>query len=125
MALYPGLQADPVLAESFYRWKYFDLEGRDTGYPSAFVAEASQGLAGFLGCLPFRIENQTQRFPAAWLVDWHLLPEFKGLGLGAQLLTCAMSVIPTLASIGITADAQKDSLRLVFITGSVFSLIHE
>ncbi len=107
LRVYPGLAREPEFAARYYEWKYFDVEGRDTGLPTGFVAEDAEGMAGFIGCLPFRLRRGESRSPAAWIADWHLLPRARGRGVGRALLRTAMDAIPMLACVNGSEDAER------------------
>ena len=106
-AVHPRLTSTPGLATSFYRWKYFDLEGRATGYPQAMLAEDGDGVLGFIGCLPFLLRYAGISYPAAWIADWHLAPRGRGVGLGRALLRQAMDAIPSLACVNGSSQAES------------------
>lgn len=103
---FPSFGADAAAAERFYRWKYFDTAGRDTGNPTAFAALDASGIAGFLGALPFWVRVEGKCHPAAWICDWRLAKRARGRGLGRALLDMAMETIPMLACINGSADAE-------------------
>jgi hypothetical protein len=105
--LYPVMARDPDFASSYYAWKYFDLGGRDTGYPSGFLAEDDAGIRGFIGCMPFTLRRRDARIPAGWIADWHLSTRARGTGLGRALLRHAASTVPALACVGGTPDAER------------------
>ncbi|MBN1449917.1 MAG: GNAT family N-acetyltransferase [Anaerolineales bacterium] len=104
---YPKLQRDRPFAERFYRWKYFDLVGRETGYPPAFWAEDEQGVAGFIGCMPFFLVHQQHAYPAGWIADWRLADRVRGQGVGQHLLHTAIDTVPTVCCINGSEEAQR------------------
>jgi hypothetical protein len=105
--VYPEFAADLAFAHAYAGWKYFDRDGRMTPYGSAILAEDGGGLAGLIGCLPFRLRRGHSAWDAAWIADWHLAPRARGRGLGRALLAEAVSSIPVLACINGSADAQR------------------
>jgi hypothetical protein len=107
MEIHPALRTDPDFARRYYHWKHFDLTGRATGYPSAFVAEDGEGIAGFIGCLPFVIRYNGNSSPAAWIADWRLSSRVRGHGLGRALLQTAIETIPTVACVSGSPDAER------------------
>jgi GNAT superfamily N-acetyltransferase len=102
----PLLGRDLAFAERYFRWKYFDLAGRDTGYPSGFVAEDAQGISGFLGCLPFTLQVDGWCAAGGWIADWSLATRARGKGIGRALLATARDMIPALACVEGTPEAQ-------------------
>ena len=106
-ARYPAMARDAGFAASYYAWKYFDLAGRNTGYPAGFLAEDEAGISGFIGCMPFTLRRGNARIAAGWIADWHLSDWARGKGLGRALLRYAIGAIPALACVGGTADAER------------------
>lgn len=104
---YSWLQAAGKAGQEYYAWKYLDLAGRDTGLPSAFVAEEGGRVVGFLGCLPFRLEYQGGRIRAGWVADWRLAASARGRGIGAALLRTAMESVPALACMNGSDEARR------------------
>ena len=107
LVVYPALAGDPAFATRFYRWKYFDLEGRDTGLPAGVVSVDATGICGFIGCMPFRLRHGEATTPAAWIADWHQAPRARGRGIGHALLRSAAELVPTLGCIDGTPDAAR------------------
>lgn len=106
LSVYPQLQADRAFAERFYHWKYFDLAGRDTGYPSVFIARQAEAVVGLMATLPFTLQYQKQHYPAGWVADWHLAAPVRGQGVGRSLLQTAIEALPVLGCINGSPDAQ-------------------
>ena len=52
--IYVQLRRARFLAQPDYRWKYFGVADRQTGYPSGFLAQRCNRGYEFLGRLPFR-----------------------------------------------------------------------
>ena len=107
LVVYPALAGDPAFATRYYRWKYFDLEGRDTGLPAGVVSVDAKGICGFIGCMPFRLRHGEATTPAAWIADWHLAPRARGRGVGHALLRSAAELVPTLGCIDGTPAAAR------------------
>ncbi len=107
LVVYPALAADPDFATRFYRWKYFDLAGRDTGLPAGVVAIDAAGICGFIGCMPFRLRLGAGTVPAAWIADWHLAPRARGRSIGRALLRSAAELVPVLGCIDGSASAAR------------------
>lgn len=104
---YPQLRSDHMFTEQFYRWKYFDLAGRETGYPAGFVAEDERKLVGFIGCMPFFLQYEHVSYPAGWIADWRLDDSVRGQGIGQQLLQAMITTIPAVACINGSLEAQR------------------
>jgi len=104
---YPEWRENPSLAARYYAWKYFDLDGRATNFPSALIAEDEQGIAGMIGCLPFALRRRGITSPAGWISDWRLASRSRGQGLGRELLRRAIAAIPTLACVNGSEEAER------------------
>jgi len=112
----PSFQIDPQFTHKFFAWKYFDLEGRETGFPPAFMALRRQKVVGFIGCMPFFLRSENAVLPAGWVADWKLLPEAKGYGIGRKLLGTAVGNLPAVACINGSQDAKKIFEQYGFLT---------
>lgn len=113
LQVFPTFQGERDFATRFFAWKYFDLEGRDTGYPPAFLAEDERGVMGFIGSMPFMLRYQGQHIPTGWVADWHLLDHARGRGLGRALLRASIDTVPAMACV----DGSQDAQRLYASTG--------
>ncbi|MEM7344832.1 MAG: GNAT family N-acetyltransferase [Chloroflexota bacterium] len=112
--VHPEWRTDSAFAEAFYNWKYFDLTGRDTGYPAALVANDEQGMVGFLGCMPFMLQYHDQQVETGWIADWMLAERGHGQGIGKKLLQTAVDTIPAMACVDGSEAGQHMFRKLGF-----------
>ena len=106
--VYPQAAFDPRFSERYYAWKYFcEDHCRDAGGPTVLAVERGQEIAAVLGLLPFRLVAGPASLPSAWICDWHVLPGFRGEGLGRLLLETALEQFPGLCCLNGTEDAAR------------------
>src|SRR4051812_33447428 len=53
--------------------------------PPLFLLEDGSRLIGFCGHIPFSLRAGGREVPSAWFVDFFVLPEYQGKGLGKRL----------------------------------------
>jgi len=87
-------------------WKYRTTVAGAS--PSAFYWEEPDGsVLGFIGLMYTQLQTRGGEHPAAWFVDWHVLPGSKGVGVGIGLLRKAEAAAGMLLTLQGSADTQK------------------
>ncbi len=93
-----------------WRWKY-RLGSADAGH--AFYWQEPDGrIMGFIGMMRTALCAGPQCHPAAWFVDWHVVPGERGVGVGLGLLRKAEAAVGTLLTLQGSADTRKILPRL-------------
>jgi len=93
-----------------WEWKY---GGQHQKAPCGFYWEESDGrVLGFIGLMHTDLHAAGKRHPAAWFVDWHVVPGERGIGVGLGLLRKAEAATGALLTLQGSADTQSILPRL-------------
>lgn len=88
-----------------WRWKYRLGAG---GPPAALYFESKDGrVLGFIGMMHTSLEHGSQRTPAAWFVDWHVVSGEGTVGVGIALLRKAEAAAGSLLTLQGSADTRQ------------------
>lgn len=91
-------------------WKYFDTSfNRDRERGVVWIRE--NGVAGFLGLIPFSIQKREFRAECAWSCDWSVDPR-QGAGVGLLLLQRARDLYDGVFNLGGNENTRQIFPRL-------------
>ncbi len=93
----------PLEAHVDRRWWW------QSSQPPILLAEHSgtRALAGLCAYMPFRLRTSGRERDAAWFVDFYVLPDMQGRGLGRRLTEAVQSRFAVTASLSQTAMAWR------------------
>ncbi len=92
-------------------WKYRVGRG---GAPNAFYWRGDDGaVLGFIGMMRTLLHGPGGPWPAAWFVDWQVVPGERGVGVGVGLLRKAEAA----AGILLTLQGSADTRRVLPLLG--------
>lgn len=114
-----GRQIEPEIID----WKYFDPDfNRDRERGVVWVRENQ--VAGFLGLIPFRVENDRFRADCAWSCDWSVDPS-QGGGMGLLLVKRAREFYDGIYNLGGNENTLQIFPRLAdrTVAGAGISLV--
>jgi ribosomal protein S18 acetylase RimI-like enzyme len=82
--------------------------------PPLLVAEnpVSNAIVGMCAFMPFTLRAHGQDLPSAWFVDFYVLPEYQGQGLGRRLTERVQNAFSVTASLSQTAMAYRVFARM-------------
>lgn len=116
-AAYPDEPRNSEL--TFWRWHYLDnpLTSPD-GIPLWVVWSGSQ-IVGQLATIPVDLKVGSGKTRAIWILDFVILPEYRGRGLGKRLVLAAGESFPTMLTLGINEQSKAvfRSLKWVALGG--------
>lgn len=90
-------------------WKYFDLSFNRHRERGVVLVSENQ-VAGFLGLIPFRLQNDDIRAECAWSCDWSVDPGQGGMGL--MLVKFARELYDGIFNLGGNENTRKLFPRL-------------
>jgi len=94
-----------------WAWKY---RFHDSSQPNAFYWRGDDGaVLGFIGMMRTRLHGADgASWPAAWFVDWQVIPGDRGVGVGMGLLRKAEAAAGILLTLQGSEDTRKMLPRL-------------
>ncbi len=116
---YYGLK-DRNQFQSFYHWKYLSNKVDEPTKYSALLAVKDNTVVAFLGLIPFLFKGADKDYQASWICDWHIKSEYRGIGIGRELLQQAFSDGLNLCCVGGTEAAKKQFERIHLIAYAEF-----
>ena len=87
-------------------WRYRDNPSAE-GRPTYWLCIEDGRILGVLGAIPVRLAVDGASREAAYLVEFIVLPDERGRGIGSSLVRAAGEAHQTLIAIGITPDSRR------------------
>jgi GNAT superfamily N-acetyltransferase len=83
-------------------------------FPPLLVADdpAANAIVGLCAFMPFTLQARAQEIPSAWFVDFYVLPQYQGKGLGRRLTERVQESFRLTASLSQTAMAYRVFARM-------------
>src|SRR5262245_36004979 len=78
-------------------WKWHNLENPHTPMDDIplWIIKSGDRVVGQLATIPVRVKVGSNEVPAIWILDFVILPEYRGQGLGKRLVLAARERFPT------------------------------
>jgi hypothetical protein len=92
-----------------WEWKYRSRAGEASAF---YWVEPDGKVLGFIGLMRTSLHAGERQHPAAWFVDWHVIPGDRGVGVGLGLLRKAEAAAGVLLTLQGSADTQQILPRL-------------
>jgi hypothetical protein len=102
-------QAVSARGREHWLWKY----RIGSNQPTAFYWQDDDGaVSGFIGLMRTTLQTEGSEHPAAWFVDWHVVPGAQSVGVGMGLLRKAEAAAGMLLTLQGSADTREILPRL-------------
>lgn len=72
--------------EEFWRWEYIENPHKITGKPLVWICRVGGDIIGQLCVMPVTVKISDRSYAGGWYHDFMVLPEFRGRGIGQQLM---------------------------------------
>jgi len=72
--------------KEFWHWEYIDNPHKITGKPLVWICRAGEDIVGQLCVMPVTVKISGRSYTGGWCQDFMVLPEFRGRGIGQQLV---------------------------------------
>jgi GNAT superfamily N-acetyltransferase len=103
--VYPGEKRKADVA--YLRWFYEQNPNVDGGLLPIWVLRRSGQIIGQLGTIPVRLKAGSTYTKAIWILEFVILPEFRGKGLGKKLVLAAGEKYRTMLTLGINEASTR------------------
>ena len=98
---------DDKWTPSYLDWYFLGNPYTDPGSPPVWVAKSGQEIVGQVATIPVRLKARESITMAAWILEFILLPEFRGQGLGKRLVSEVGRTFPTMITLGINEASTR------------------
>ena len=104
---------------AFWKWHYLENPYTSLNDIPLWIITSADRVVGQLATIPVRVKVGLDEVPAIWILDFVILPEFRGQGLGKRLVLAARERFPTMITLGINeqSTAVFRSLKWVALGG--------
>ena len=107
---FPSRRRDWI--EPRWRWMFLDSAKRLGVEPRVWLHRHENRLVGHNGGIPVRLKAGSEQVTATWLVDTHVLEEYRRLAVGARLMVAAQDDLPFALSLGQRPHMREIQFRL-------------
>lgn len=105
-------KADPV----YWNWHCLQNPYAASGNIPLWVVKKGDEIVGQAGTIPVRLQVGDDERIAIWILEFILLPEYRGQGLGKRLLLLARATHPTMFALGYNEMSGNVLRRLEWVT---------
>lgn len=113
-AAYP---AEPLKSDrGFWRWHFLENPNTSLDDVPLWLVVNEEGVIGQMASIPVEVKVGASRKRALWIVDYILLPECRGTGLGKRLLDIPLEYCPTLLTLGYNEHSAKVMWRIGWVS---------
>jgi GNAT superfamily N-acetyltransferase len=104
---------------AFWRWHYLENPLTPPDDIPLWVVRSGKRIVGQLATIPVELKVGGDQTRAIWILDFVILPEYRGRGLGKRLVLAARESFPTMITLGINeqSTAVFRSLKWVALGG--------
>jgi len=92
---------------AYLNWYFLQNPNTDQGRPPVWVVKSEQKIVGQVATIPVELKVGENATKAAWILEFILLPEFRGQGLGKRLVQEVGKVYPTMITLGINEASTR------------------
>src|SRR5215813_5071690 len=86
---------------AYLDWYFLQNPNLDAGCPPVWIVKSEQKIVGQVATIPVELKAGAKVTKAVWILEFILLPEFRGQGLGKRLVQEAGKTYPTMITLGI------------------------
>ena len=94
-------KSDPA----YWKWHYLENPNTRTDDIPLWVVSCGEEIVGQLATIPVQTKAGRETRPAIWILDFIVREDFRGKGLGKQLVTAAREKYPTMITLGINEQS--------------------
>jgi GNAT superfamily N-acetyltransferase len=104
---------------AFWRWHYLENPYTSPDNIPLWIVRSRNQIVGQLATIPVELKVGKDKTRAIWILDFVILPEYRGRGLGKRLVLAAQESFPTMITLGINeqSTAVFRSLKWVALGG--------
>ncbi|MEP6719785.1 MAG: GNAT family N-acetyltransferase [bacterium] len=104
---------------AFWRWHYLENPFTSLDDMPLWIVRRGEQIVGQLATIPIHLKVGKDKTRAIWILDFVILPEYRGRGLGKRLVLAAGESFPTMLTLGINAQSTAvfRSLKWVALGG--------
>lgn len=104
---------------AFWRWHYLENPLTSADDIPLWIVKSGNRIVGQLATIPVDLKIGKDKTRAIWILDFVILPEYRGQGLGKRLVLAAHESFPTMITLGINeqSTAVFRSLKWVALGG--------
>jgi GNAT superfamily N-acetyltransferase len=103
--VYPGEKRKADVA--YLRWFYEQNPNVEGGCQPIWVLRSNGKIVGQLGTIPVQLKVGAASTKAIWILEFVILPEFRGRGLGKKLVLAAGEKYRTMITLGINEASTR------------------
>lgn len=97
---------DPRKSEpAFWRWHYLENPFTSPDDIPLWLVRSGKQIVGQLATIPVDLKVGSGTTRAIWILDFVILPEYRGRGLGKRLVLAARESFPTMITLGINEQS--------------------
>lgn len=103
----------------FWKWHYLENPYTSPDDIPLWIVRSEKQIVGQLATIPVDLKVGSEKTRAIWILDFVILPEYRGQGLGKRLVLAARESCPTMLTLGINdqSTAVFRSLKWVPLGG--------
>jgi GNAT superfamily N-acetyltransferase len=104
---------------AFWRWHYLENPFISMDDIPLWIVRSGKQIVGQLATIPIDLKVGDSKTRAIWILDFVILPEYRGRGLGKRLVLAARESFPTMLTLGINEQSKAvfRSLKWVVLGG--------
>jgi GNAT superfamily N-acetyltransferase len=97
---------------AYLDWYFLQNPNADQGRPPVWVVKNGREIVGQVATIPVRLKAGASMTTAAWILEFILLPDFRGQGLGKRLVQEVGKTYPTMITLGINEASTRVFMSL-------------
>lgn len=90
---------------AFWKWHYLDNPYIAPNNIPLWVVKERERIVGQLATIPVALKVGSEETRAIWILDFIVLPQYRGRGLGKRLVLASRQSYPTLITLGINEQS--------------------
>jgi len=94
-------KSDPA----YWKWHYLENPNTRMDDIPLWVVSCGEEIVGQLATIPVQVKAGSETRPAIWILDFIVREDFRGKGLGKQLVMSAREKFPTMITLGINEQS--------------------
>ncbi len=92
---------------TYWKWHYLDNPNTRMDDIPLWVVSCGEEIVGQLATIPVQVKAGGETRAAIWILDFIVREDFRGKGLGKQLVTAAREMYPTMITLGINEQSAR------------------